>query len=1116
MIEFSPKIDLGQDRTRIKDPRDADRQTQTAQALLSRFVAARTEDRWPLQLLADEVGMGKTFVSLAVAFSMLEHIETHEDSDFDNCYYKVVILAPPNRALLGKWTREVGEFVGRCIKSEHKDEERKAFKAEYCERLDDFAKAARRPGKHVARVLIAPINLFQGQRITNLSLKQRFVMAALFRHWGNSFQMERRARLLKHARNDWPSQPERLGLFTDDEWDELPCDSTVAQAAIKRIDRDERRANGVSSLDKLLESCREVTEDYARGRETAILKLESRLTDVYRAILMSLVGGSFPLVIIDEAHHWKNGPSSDSNGYAGFREHLASRARRILLLTATPFQLRPREMLELMRIGLDAQMCRTKEAREAMHTNYGAHITKVIEPTLELVDQQSRRFAKAWSAQRQANSPALAAAWDSEPLVSCRSRLEAMASATGRLTPADVDPAAETALENADPGLRGFLREALRLFAYNRELTHELGRVVIRHRRKVEHRQFRIGEDFPLETAELPPRPDRHSMHAVAGLDVRGEGELPHYLLMRCVADMKGAGRKTSLGTAITGCYSTLFESAEGKQLEAFARKNPAAEQRYKVLKSLVGKSQDHKHPKLAAVVDSVVRSWEAGEKSLIFCFRTNTAERLFDILHDRIEKLLSTHRSRCLGSEETFHRFRGRLMRRDDSLITTVLDRPLWSLAITHPRCFEGLDLSVLDEDLPILAKALANYGFDSEDKADRLLVHRAVEHVVALRIRRKVGTEVRNAITEMADVKWIEFPYGIDPDSLRQDKSTNEDLRGVDQVYQLQTPSRERVASIEQALRARRVRRDQSSTIDIAADGPSLWFGGAPASIPADLAERVIAFHGHLTKLSIRDGKMDWGGRRKVFEALRRIVSRDAMLIRLLPSKAEREDNDWATLLAANFWLRQPEGQKETMAHRVDVFLEGLTSESGDFEDRTSARAVSLDATRLGHDRYVALIKGGSQDERERVFGGFNSPLLPEILVCTSVGSEGIDLHRFCRHVIHYDLAWNPAVIEQRTGRIDRIGSKTFRERALASTTMLEVGVPYLAGTYDERMFEELRMRAQVFEVITGGDMAPDEVGGSDDAANAEGEAQSLQFPTLPQVMVEDLRVRLNVWDA
>lgn len=50
-------------------------------------------------------------------------------------------------------------------------------------------------------------------------------------------------------------------------------------------------------------------------------------------------------------------------------------------------------------------------------------------------------------------------------------------------------------------------------------------------------------------------------------------------------------------------------------------------------------------------------------------------------------------------------------------------------------------------------------------------------------------------------------------------------------------------------------------------------------------------------------------------------------------------------------------------------------------------------------------------------------------EILVSTSVGQEGIDLHRECRHVIHHDLCWNPATIKQRTGRIDRIGSKVER---------------------------------------------------------------------------------------
>ena len=79
----------------------------------------------------------------------------------------------------------------------------------------------------------------------------------------------------------------------------------------------------------------------------------------------------------------------------------------------------------------------------------------------------------------------------------------------------------------------------------------------------------------------------------------------------------------------------------------------------------------------------------------------------------------------------------------------------------------------------------------------------------------------------------------------------------------------------------------------------------------------------------------------------------------------------------------------------------------------------------------------------------------------MCTSVGHEGIDLHRHCRHVVHYDLAWNPAVLEQRTGRVDRLGSKTFRGRSAGTDagdqSFLDVGVPFLAGTYDEHMYED-----------------------------------------------------------
>lgn len=137
----------------------------------------------------------------------------------------------------------------------------------------------------------------------------------------------------------------------------------------------------------------------------------------------------------------------------------------------------------------------------------------------------------------------------------------------------------------------------------------------------------------------------------------------------------------------------------------------------------------------------------------------------------------------------------------------------------------------------------------------------------------------------------------------------------------------------------------------------------------------------------------------------------------------------------------------------------------------------------------------------------------------MCTSVWQEGIDLHRYCRRVVHYDLAWNPAVMEQRTGRADRIGSKTFRERDAPGATdkvFLEIGVPFLAGTYDERMYEELRLRAQMFEVLTGGEFVADHADGQDDIPETQGKEAGVAVVPLAPQMIENLRVKLQVWEA
>ena len=80
--------------------------------------------------------------------------------------------------------------------------------------------------------------------------------------------------------------------------------------------------------------------------------------------------------------------------------------------------------------------------------------------------------------------------------------------------------------------------------------------------------------------------------------------------------------------------------------------------------------------------------------------------------------------------------------------------------------------------------------------------------------------------------------------------------------------------------------------------------------------------------------------------------------------------------------------------------------------------------------------------------------------VLLSSEVGSEGIDL-QFASVVVNYDLPWNPMVVEQRIGRIDRIG------QAAPSIGILNL---VAADTVEERILLRLYERIGVFRESVG----------------------------------------------
>jgi hypothetical protein len=1117
MIPFSPHIDLGLDKRRMKDPRDALRQTATAEKLLNRLFSQTDKDRWEIQLLADEVGMGKTFVALAVAYSVLEAMEgKREVRDLDHCYKKILIITPPNSALFNKWGREVREFVRRCAHKDIPKQSKERFKPILVDRLDDLVTAIRRRGGNGPRVIVTTMRVFHEGKLTNYRAKRGFLLGVLFRHWGNRFNHDARDRLLRGT----PWSRNELNELTRDDADVLPFTEDEALTALNRMDRPSRRQ---TLLEELLKACREVSAPYQRDRKEQFAEsIETRLTTVYRELCVEMLNHSFPLVIVDEAHHWKNGPSQGTNGFESFAKLIAARTRRLLLLTATPFQLRPDEMLEILRISESLEYASREDRRNERRKRLVDHCKQTLQPALEAAHAASSGFSLEWAAARM-STDYTAAIWHSTAIADARTALDALLKEKDRFDGQQVRRIVIAATADLDPRIRAFFREALNLYACNRRLSSVLGELVTRHRRRTHHRLVLVGGEYVAPQRSMD-RPDSHILHGASGLDVRGDAELPHYLLMRCVTDMnKGKGR-SSLGSALTGCYSTLLESQDGRKIREHLRQTKERGTYFDLLLSMVGKRADPRHPKLEPVVQRTVESWRNGEKTLIFCFRINTANRLREIIDERIRReLTKLRRESQFGGETALRALRGRMTRREGDLIGLGLDRVLLSLASTEKGFAHPEQLGLQDSDLTRIARAGLKYGQDLlDDRVDRVFIHRVVEHVVAQRLQSSNKLH-RKVLDQISSPEWIEWPYGVEAATMASgddDEAMRTTERGVHHHFELvlEDPNLTEVEQLARRLQERRERARRSGAIpvlDSYFEAPSLWLGPVPQD-SARPVEALTTLNRHLWELVFEKGAVDWAERRAVMQALRRAVLRENVLLRLLPTRADRNEEGWGTMLVERFLDNLP-NQHESMADRLTAFVEDVVSASGSVLDPRDARYNLLDATRLRDESFVALVHGQSGDRtsRERIFAGFNTPLLPEILICTSVGAEGIDLHRHCRRVIHYDLAWNPALVEQRTGRIDRIGSKTFRERERVKfepKPALEVGIPFLAGTYDERMFDELRMRAQTFEVLTGGDLAADNP--DEGVADAEGREANLNLHPLPPQMVEDLRTHLHVW--
>jgi len=338
---FSRKISLHVEG-RISLP-DAQRQERTAKEILRRL------RRQPGIILADEVGMGKTFVALAVAVSVAQS---------DRRRRPVAVMVPSS--LKEKWPRDFELFLERCVPREVRENIRygKAERAvEFLKLLDDP------PGRRKSII-------FTTHGALSRNLSDRWVMLALIyqalkRRRGAAKLRTALSRILGDLLGRKGMTRDRQGVWEElltshpSTWLEILHNWGIDPEGDNNPDTDDDpvpkavwEALPFLDTDHVYESLLKIpfrrSNSYELRIRQARREIMQEVRDLWKRCLIDLKY-TLPLLILDEAHHLKNpqtrlaslfrSQDAEDDAEEVTRGALSGVFERMLFLTATPFQL---------------------------------------------------------------------------------------------------------------------------------------------------------------------------------------------------------------------------------------------------------------------------------------------------------------------------------------------------------------------------------------------------------------------------------------------------------------------------------------------------------------------------------------------------------------------------------------------------------------------------------------------------------------------------------------------------------------------------------------------------------------------------------------------------------
>lgn len=204
-------------------------------------------------------------------------------------------------------------------------------------------------------------------------------------------------------------------------------------------------------------------------------------------------------------------------------------------------------------------------------------------------------------------------------------------------------------------------------------------------------------------------------------------------------------------------------------------------------------------------------------------------------------------------------------------------------------------------------------------------------------------------------------------------------------------------------------------------------------------------------------------------------------------------------AALLEALDARRPPEARQswtaEALLQQFDDLLRELSGEEDDADpDRRSKemprKIEEYLASFSGREgSFARMMSGDTQAQtRRNLQAAFNRPASwPMVLIAQSrIGREGLNLHEACRTVILLHSEWNPAIVEQQIGRVDRKNSLWLRMAGdwdgTGAPPRINIHPVVVRGTYDEHNWQVLDTRWRALRAQLHGDVLPEAHGARD----------------------------------